>query len=368
MSDDSTFTSDAAGITEAVAEARETGLLPLPPETLEVKVIDEGILPMRQDEFGQEKGIDARKAASELRKFHESLATERTKFEAAADLDADWNREQVVAEALNNAATDDLYAVISSEEVPAEAKITASMKISERLAEREVEINSMADQLIQGTTQQLQRGHIVEQQAVALAQQMALSGLLHRHGFTSWQELQSWQQTAPDRYNAVIVEAGRIDQHLAAVKQDLARRIATNQQMAAMGQAQSFASFAEASDSYFSEANPDANSELALEYLTGALGLTVEQVFHLWHANPLFRSAAGQQAMYDAACWHKARQGLEAGRQKEPPLRPVVRPGSADARVSVEQADVSMAEEAMRSNPSVRNAARLSSARRATQR
>lgn len=67
-----------------------------------------------------------------------------------------------------------------------------------------------------------------------------------------------------------------------------------------------------------------------MRYLTDELGMSHDQITHLWLINPAFRSAEGQRLVNNAAAYREAMSKAHAAIAKQPP-KPQV-PGTATAR------------------------------------
>ena len=74
----------------------------------------------------------------------------------------------------------------------------------------------------------------------------------------------------------------------------------------------------------------DQVRQRAMKHLTRELGMSQEQIAHLWATNPAFRSAEGQRLIHDAAGYREAMAQAHAAIAKAPP-KPQA-PGTATAR------------------------------------
>ena len=77
------YASDQQGVREAARELTEQRGGPSQPEPVEITVQRPELLPDRIDEGGNNRGVDPKDAAHELRKYHEHLEREREEFKQA---------------------------------------------------------------------------------------------------------------------------------------------------------------------------------------------------------------------------------------------------------------------------------------------
>jgi hypothetical protein len=103
--------------------------------------------------------------------------------------------------------------------------------------------------------------------------------------------------------------------------------------------------------------------QAAWQYLTEA-GMTPQEIQHRWNFDPSFMSANTQKVIFKAMSYDRAKAKLRNSAKM--PLPAPQRPGTArDPREARDSFDVGEADKALTARPSVRNAAKLLSARRA---
>lgn len=218
----------------------------------------------------------------------------------------------------------------------------------------------------------------VEQTTSAYQQQLANAALTASASFVAaFPELAGLQadqlpgaialinQTDPVRAQAIATHYGRVN---GLVEQ--ARQVAAQQQQrhAELSAAQ-FKQFAVVSDHRFDAMNTHVPAETMKAIKTEAVamlkeyGLSDADIAREYNSNPLFRSAAGQQIISDAARFRLSQKGLSQHRAN--PVPHVVRPGSSAERVTRTEEALAEARARLKSSMSAKEAAAYVIARRA---
>jgi hypothetical protein len=142
--------------------------------------------------------------------------------------------------------------------------------------------------------------------------------------------LQMMQQTNPQRAQQIAQLVGQA-QNLVAQHQQQQFAEQQRQQAAA---AEQFRQFAQASDNRFDAMNKDMPKEQMTAIKQEAVsmlkeyGLSDQDLMREYNSNPLFRSAAGQQIIAEAARWRLAQRSVSRAATR--PVPNVQRPGISE--------------------------------------
>jgi hypothetical protein len=185
---------------------------------------------------------------------------------------------------------------------------TAQQQVAEERAAHEAA-------LLQAQAEQRQFGEVLHSMLSALDSQWSdLAKVDPNH----WQ---SFAEQHPERAADVARLQGFLNTFRAQNAQ-AQQAYAQNIQAAQQQRAQAFEAYAAEQDRVFRERNPGVTPEIqqhALTYLETDLGLSKQQIRHLWDNEPIARSAVFQQVLHDAVQY---RLGQARARQARPAQSP----------------------------------------------
>jgi hypothetical protein len=280
------------------------------------------------------------------------------------DLAAQYLEQQYGQEGEQGAAADPAY---QQQQQAAEQEAINAQVRQQELATAQAQQQQAVSEIEQAKYLQAQYAQQLQEAKNALA-------TAHNTEFPdvrTYEQLSELSRNDPQRFQRYL----DLQQKYNQANEEHQRVAASQQQVAAIEQQQQqyrAAAWAHEQDAQFEQAHPhlrdpaakQAATNQVLEYLTQVRGLTLPQIQHMWNNDATFRSASAQAMMFDAAQMHFARTRAREITAKK--LPPVQKPGVARDKAWANHEQLSALGQKLGQTGSVRDAAALLRARRAS--